>query len=135
MSCCRSPSACAAMPATIADSLSRSAIDAPPMFSGAVPNVFANTTRARVPRDRRSHDLRAVSGCSASPAAAQVGLPAPRGSRLEPPPALLAQAGHAGRATTAVVHVATQWSDDFAWPNGDAVTSVITGERSPEPVA
>ena len=34
---------------TIADSLSRSAIDAPPILSAAVPKVFANTTRARVP--------------------------------------------------------------------------------------
>ncbi|PYR77826.1 MAG: hypothetical protein DMF87_15405 [Acidobacteria bacterium] len=34
---------------TMSKSLSWSASDAPPMVTGAVPNVFAKTTRARVP--------------------------------------------------------------------------------------
>jgi hypothetical protein len=42
---------------TIVESLSRSAIDAPPIATGAVPYVFANTTRARVP----AIDVRTIS--------------------------------------------------------------------------
>src|SRR5437763_11414360 len=92
---------------TIADSLSRSAIDAPPMFSGAVPKVFANTTRTRVPAIDvltiwRSVWLFGVTCGNASGAGGAAGLPAGAAAGA-------AGGGRtAGRATTAVVHVATQ---------------------------
>ena len=43
--------------ATIAESLSRSAMSAAPISSGAVPNALLSTTRTRLAADARVHDL------------------------------------------------------------------------------
>src|SRR5882672_2052485 len=89
--------------ATMADSLSRSAIDAPPMFTAVVPNVFASITRARVPPTdvrtiSRSVCLFGVMGGGGGAGAFGNGGAA----------AGAAGGRTAGRATTAVAHVATQ---------------------------
>src|SRR4030095_10419789 len=97
---------------TIADSLSRSAIDAPAMLSAAVPNVFEKTTRARVP----ATDVRTI--CRSVWLFGLMGGGPGGACTIGGAPAVATGGGPGGAgggsmgalATTAVVHVATQCS-------------------------
>src|SRR5262249_1498584 len=103
-------------PDTIADSLSRSAIEAPPMLTAAVPNVLAKTTRARVP----ATDVRMI--CRSVWLFGVIGGGPGGACTIGGAPAVAAGAGPSGAtggcigalATTAVAHVATQCSVAFA---------------------
>src|SRR5258705_12226047 len=106
---------------TIAASRSRTAIDAPPMFIAEWRKVSANTRRARAPAIDvwtiwRSVWLLGVIGGGGGAGAFGAGGAA----------GAAAGGSTAGRATTAVVHVATQWSADLACPNGVAVTNATS---------
>src|SRR4026208_861170 len=95
---------------TIPDSLSRSAIEAPPMLSAAVPNVFGKTTRARVPAMDvrticRSVWLFGVTGGGPGGAWTMGGAPAVAAGAG---PAAAGGGCVGALATTAVVHVGTQ---------------------------
>src|SRR5262245_5388211 len=101
---------------TIADSLSRSASDAPPMLSAAVPNVFAKTTRTRLP----ATDVRTI--CRSVWLLGVTGGGPGGACTIGGAPAVAAAAGPGGAgggiigalATTAVVQVATQCSAALA---------------------
>src|SRR4030095_11478661 len=101
---------------TIADSLSRTAIDAPAMLSAAVPNVFEKTTRARVP----ATDVRTI--CRSVWWFGVMGGGPGGACTMDGAPAVATGGGPGGAgggsmgalATTAVVHVATQCSAPFA---------------------
>src|SRR5436190_23136443 len=96
------------------ESVPRVAMDAAPMFSGAVPNVLANTTRRRLP----AIDVRTI--CR------RVSLSGVTGGGLTGG-AFGAGAGNtAGRATTAVVHVATQCSAVLDCPTSEDALSART---------